>query len=305
MKFSIKASLLAVTALVPSAVFAQAAPADDTGYGDIIVTARKTEEKLQNAPTTVAVATAEMIDRLGLDSVADITKTTAGIVFDDSFGRDANRPVIRGQANILGQSGVAFFIDGIYYSGSIADFDTDSIERFEVVKGPQSALYGRNTYSGAINLITKMPGKEWAGRVSADISERDRYDITANVRGPLGSGFGIAVGGRYYDNKGEFTNFYDGSRIGKQQTKSLYGVLKYDNDGPIAPAFVPTGTRPTTASPRFFQPIRTTTTAISTIMPPTAGGAVISAVSSSRSAFSAIMRASSPTRTASACIPKQ
>ena len=237
MTFSIKACLLAVTALVPAAALAQTAPAlapeDSTGYGDIIVTARKTEEKLQNAPTTVAVATAEMIDRLGLDSVADITKTTAGIVFDDSFGRDGNRPVIRGQANILGQSGVAYFIDGIYYSGSIADYDVESVSRIEVVKGPQSALYGRNTYSGAINIISKMPGDRWEGRVSADISERDRYEITAGIRGPLGSGFGISVGGRYYDNKGEFVNAYDGSRIGKQMTKSLFGVLQYDNDGPV------------------------------------------------------------------------
>ena len=233
MKISTKACLLAVTALVPAASFAQAAPASDSGYADIIVTARKTEEKLQNAPTTVAVATADTIDRLGLDSVQDITKTTSGIVFDDSFGRDANRPVIRGQASILGQSGVAYFIDGIYFSGSIADYDVDSIERVEVVKGPQSALYGRNTYSGAINIISKMPRDNWEGRVSADISERDRYDISASVRGPLAPGFGIALGGRYYDNKGEFVNAFDGSRIGKQQTKSLFGVLKYDNDGPI------------------------------------------------------------------------
>ena len=181
MNISIKAALLAVTALVPSLVLAQTAapaPADDGGYADIIVTARKTEEKLQNAPTTVAVATAEMIDRLGLDSVADITKTTAGIVFDDSFGRDGNRPVIRGQANILGSSGVAYFIDGIYYSGSIADYDVESVSRIEVVKGPQSALYGRNTYSGAINIISKMPGDRWEGKVSADISERDRCSVS-------------------------------------------------------------------------------------------------------------------------------
>ncbi|UVO54809.1 TonB-dependent siderophore receptor [Sphingomonas sp. SUN039] len=232
MKTSIKASLLAVTALVPAAALAQAAPAD-TGYGDIIVTARKTEEKLQNAPTTVAVATAEQIDRLGLDSIADITKTTPGIVFDDSFGRDGNRPVIRGQANILGQSGVAYFIDGIYYSGSIADYDVESVSRIEVVKGPQSALYGRNTYSGAINIISKMPGDSWTGRASVDLSERDRYEITAGVRGPIAQGLGVSLGGRYYDNKGEFVNAYDGSRLGKQRTKSLFGVLMYDNDGPI------------------------------------------------------------------------
>lgn len=236
MKSFVKIAALTLTALTPVSAWAQdAAPAEQNdASADIIVTARKTEERLQDAPTTVAVATAETIDRLGLDNLTDVAKTTPGLVFDDSFGRNSNRPVIRGQANILGSSGVAYFIDGIYYSGSLADYDVDTVERFEVVKGPQSALYGRNTYSGAINLISKRPGDEWTGRVQADISENDRYEATANVRGPIGdSGLGIALGGRYYDNKGEFRNAFDGSRLGKQSTKSAYGLLQYDNGGPF------------------------------------------------------------------------
>lgn len=241
MKSLSKSLLLAASALapltiaLPGAANAQEAydgteePSEEEG---IIVTARKTEEKLQDAPTSVSVATAAQIDRLGLDNLTDIAKTTPGLVFDDSFGRDANRPVIRGQANILGQSGVAYFIDGIYYSGSLADYDVDTIARIEVVKGPQSALYGRNTYSGAINLISKMPGDEWTGRVQADISEHDRYELSGSVRGPLGENFGVALGGRWYDNKGEFRNTYDGTRLGKQSTKSLFGVLQYDG-GPF------------------------------------------------------------------------
>lgn len=227
-------AILAAAAFAPTAAWAQDAPADEATVetnNEIIVTARKQEERLQDAPTTVAVATAEQIDRLGLDNLTDIAKTTPGLVFDDTFGRDANRPVIRGQANILGQSGVAYFIDGIYYSGSLADYDVDTIERVEVVKGPQSALYGRNTYSGAINLISKMPSKEWTGRVQADLSEHERYELTAGVRGPITDGLGIALGARYYDNKGEFRNAYDGSRLGKQSTKSAYGNIRFDNGG--------------------------------------------------------------------------
>ena len=239
MMLSLRAALLAATIISPGisggVAFAQAAPADRAAAdsNEIVVTARKQEERLQDAPTTVAVATAETIDRLGLDNLTDIAKTTPGLVFDDTFGRDANRPVIRGQANILGSSGVAYFIDGIYYSGSLADYDVDTIERIEVVKGPQSALYGRNTYSGAINLISKMPSDVWTGRVQADISEHDRYELTAGVRGPLAEGLGIALGGRIYDNKGEFRNAFDGSRLGKQQTKSAYGNLRFDNGGPF------------------------------------------------------------------------
>ncbi len=238
----LKTALLATSMLAPSVALAQATPGSGdaavTGAAgvEIVVTARKREESLQEVPAAVSVATAESIDRLGLDNLTDIAKTTPGLIFDDSLGRDGNRPVIRGQANILGQSGVAYFIDGIYYTGSLADYDVDTIERVEVIKGPQSALYGRNTYSGAINIISKLPGDVWEGRVTADISEHDRYEFTAGVRGPLTDGLSLGVNGRYYDFGGEFTNQYDGTKIGQQMSWSLSGVLNWDNGGPFTAA---------------------------------------------------------------------
>ncbi|MFN4112496.1 MAG: TonB-dependent receptor [Sphingomonadaceae bacterium] len=222
-----KSTLLAATVLAPCAAYAQGSQSGD----DIIVTARKKEETLQGVPTTVAVTTADVIDRLAMDSVTDIARITPGLIFDDSFGRDANRPVIRGQANILGDSGVAYFIDGIYYSGSIADYDVDSIERIEVIKGPQSALYGRNTYSGAINIISKMPSREWEGRAQADFSEHGRYELSGSIRGPIADGLGLGLSGRYFDNPGEFRNAFDGSRIGSQNSWSLGSALRFDNGG--------------------------------------------------------------------------
>lgn len=233
----LKSALLAATVLAPCSVNAQDGGQQGASEGrnsaEIIVTARKREENLQNVPTSVAVATSETIDQLGLDSLTDIAKVTPGLVFDDTLGRDGNRPVIRGQANILGQSGVAYFIDGIYYTGSLADYDVDTIDRVEVVKGPQSALYGRNTYSGAINIISKLPGDAWEGRATADISEHDRYELTAGVRGPLGGGLSAGINGRFYDFGGEFTNAFDGSKVGDQSSWSLSGVLNYDNGGPF------------------------------------------------------------------------
>ena len=236
MKRALCGALLAATILTPSALAAQD---NETGEetaqsgNQIIVTARKREETLQTVPTTVAVATAETIQNLNLNSLEDIANTTPGLIFDESFGRNGNRPVIRGQANILGESGVAFFIDGIYYTGSLADYDVDTIERVEIVKGPQSALYGRNTYSGAINIISKLPGDSWEGRVTADIAENDRYELTAGIRGPLGNGFSLGVNGRYYDYGGEFTNQFDGNKVGQQSSWSASGTLRFDDGGPF------------------------------------------------------------------------
>lgn len=239
MRMLFRGALLAATVMTPGAVLAQGADTDeeavsiasDDDGNRIIVTARKKEEDLQSVPTSVAVVTSENITNLGLDSFEEIANTTPGLIFDESFGRNGNRPVIRGQANILGESGVAFFIDGIYYTGSLADYDVDSIERLEVVKGPQSALYGRNTYSGAINIISKLPGDEWEGRVAVDAATENRYEVTAGIRGPIGNGFGLAVNGRFYDFDGEFENAFDGENVGKQSSYSLSGALTFDDGG--------------------------------------------------------------------------
>ncbi len=230
------ASALATSVMIaPTTALAQdsAANSGNSNSNDIIVTARKVSERLQDAPVSIAVVTSDSIENLNLSSVADISKTTAGLTFDESLGRDANRPVIRGQANIQGQSGVAYFIDGIYFSGSIADYDVDSIERIEVVKGPQSALYGRNTYSGAINIISKISTDRLHARVSADISEHDRYLLSASVSGPISDSLSASVGGKFYDYGGEFTNAYDGKKVGKESTYSASGALRFDNGGPF------------------------------------------------------------------------
>jgi len=195
---------------------------------EIVVTARKREENLQEIPLAVTAITSTMVEQMNLQNLDDIAKVTAGMVFDPEFSRTSNRPVIRGQANILGDSGVSYFIDGIYITGSINDYDINDIERIEVVKGPQSALYGRNTYSGAINIVTKSPGDEWAARAQVKFTDDSQQEVSATVKGPLGDSFAIGVTGRYYSTDGFWTNAYDGSDIGEQESSSLSAVAILD-----------------------------------------------------------------------------
>ena len=165
MKRSLRALLLAATFCTPGIALAQDAsqPDDDSGIKDIIVTARKTAETLQDTPVSVSVVTSETIAQQGLNSIDDFAKQSIGISFSQAFGRFTDRPVIRGASNVLAnvqfgvETGAAYFVDGVYFQGDLQSFDPNSIERVEIVKGPQSALYGRNTYAGAINYITKDP----------------------------------------------------------------------------------------------------------------------------------------------------
>lgn len=122
---------------------------------EIVFTARRREETLQSVPLSINAFTAETIENAGVENIEDIASMTPGFTFAPLFGGGASLPVIRGQSTTIGEPNVGFFIDGVYVS-SRATTDAmlgDDVARVEVIKGPQSALYGRNTFGGAVNII--------------------------------------------------------------------------------------------------------------------------------------------------------
>ena len=258
MKRSLRLMLLTATVFTPSVAMAQnASPNDEGGIKDIVVTARKTAETLSEAPVAVSVVTSEKINELGLTSIDDFAKQSTGISFSQAFGRSTDRPVIRGQSNVLAgvqagvETGAAYFVDGVYYQGDIQGFDPQSIERVEVIKGPQSALYGRNTYAGAINYITKDPSKDLTVSARGRVAEHDEYEFSGSVSGQIVPDvFGFRAGGRFYKYGGEYTNQLTGKKVGNEKTTSAYLTLQlepssdikwrtrvnwqHDEDGPLA-----------------------------------------------------------------------
>lgn len=237
MMFSVNRAFRGTLAMLAAAGFVYMAPdvaqaQDDELAGlqieEIVVTARKRDESLQEVPLAVSAVTAMMVEQMGLRDLDDIAKITPGLSFDPEFNRTSNRPVIRGQANILGDSGVSYFIDGVYITGSINDYDINDVERIEIVKGPQSALYGRNTYSGAINIVTKSPGDSFAARARAAVTDDGQQEVNATIKGPLGDSFGVGLTGRYFKNDGPFTNAFDGSDIGEQESTSASLVASFE-----------------------------------------------------------------------------
>lgn len=233
MRYVIRTVLLAATALVPVLAAAQEADAQsEGGIQDIIVTARKSEEALSDAPVAVSVVSADKISALGLNSLDDFAKQSTGLSFSEAFGRSSNRPVIRGQSNVLAgvqagvETGAAFFVDGVYYQGDIQSFDPESIERVEVVKGPQSALYGRNTYAGAINYVTKDPTRDFSGSGRARAALHDEYEIAGSLSGPIiGDALRFRAGARYYTYGGEYRNRLTGKKVGQEESTSAYLTL--------------------------------------------------------------------------------
>ncbi len=203
---------------------------------EIIVTARKVDESIQDIPVAVTALTRESIENLNISSIEDIARYTPGFSYSQAFGRATERPVVRGAGNILAgvqygvEAGTAYFIDGQYYSGEVSSLDMNMIERVEVVKGPQSALFGRNSYAGAINFITKPITDETEYDVRAEFAEHDTYSLYGSVRGPLSDNTGMSLSMRQYEYGGEFSNAFDGAMMGEEESKSVQLALRTEGD---------------------------------------------------------------------------
>ncbi|MCH9695986.1 MAG: TonB-dependent receptor [Gammaproteobacteria bacterium] len=235
MKTKLSTALLAVAA---TAGFFATAPslAQDgasTALEEIIVSARKRDESLQDVPVAVSAFGIEEIANRGIRSIEDVAKFSPGLSFAKAFGRATDRPVIRGQGNVLAgvqfgvESGAAYFVDGTYYPGDLSSLDLANVERVEVIRGPQAALYGRNTYSGAINFITKGVGDEVGGDAKVRFGENGEQDIYATIRGPMGDTFAGSLTGRFYSYDGEYTNVVTGQTVGDEETTSISGRLDF------------------------------------------------------------------------------
>lgn len=238
----IRAILLTATAMsLSSPVLAQqadgeAAAENSSGKNVIIVTARKREETLIEVPLAISAFSAADIEEGGIEDVSDVALQTPGFSFRQGFGRTGGgeggasvRPAIRGMSNVLGAPNAGFFIDGVFISGNITSYQLDNLERVEVVKGPQAALYGRQTFAGAINFVTRKPDNEMRGAISQTVAQYDHYETSGYISGPIIEDvLAGELNARYYTFGGDYVNADSGKRdINDQQSWNIGGKLRF------------------------------------------------------------------------------
>ncbi len=251
---------------------------------EVIVTTRKREESLQEVPIAVNAINAAEIDRKAISSVADITKGLSSIEFDEGASRSDTRITIRGLSPTRGRQNVAVLVDGIDVSteaisssggGVLLNTRLVDIERIEVVKGPQMALYGRSAFAGAIQYITKDPSDEFEATVAADANGDDQYSATLGLSGPVfGDKLGLRFNAAVWDEPGFYDNTITGHSLGddegyglalsaKSQLTDSFSLkfrAEYQDQqtGPAATAFMKFNTEtvvPTTASSTYTDPV--------------------------------------------------
>lgn len=187
-------SAVALIALAQPAA-AQTRTSDDETRAEesestIIVTARKVEESIQDVPIAITAFSSDDLQKRSITSLQDIALSTPGFVYEDYSNGGYGTPTIRGttQFSITSlEQNVPVFLDGIFVPRQYSfDVGTMTLKRVEVVKGPQSALYGANAFSGAINYVTTDRSlSKLEGSVQIGVSENAGFDIGGRVNVPL------------------------------------------------------------------------------------------------------------------------
>ena len=207
---------LAAAAIIPAfpAMAQDTAPEAESSGNNIIVTARKIEENIQDIPASITALSQQDLEERNITQLEDVALQTPGLVFEDFSNGGFGSPTIRGTSQFTITSletNVALFIDGINIPRNYAfDIGATEFERIEVVKGPQSALYGANAFAGVINYVTtsrSLDETQISGKAS--ISENGGLDVFGELSVPLVEdrlALRLAIGQSEFD--GDFANLH-------------------------------------------------------------------------------------------------
>jgi iron complex outermembrane receptor protein len=206
---------LATPAFAADAAAAAATDADQgvTTLQDLVVTAEKREQNLQDVPVAISAYTSAKRDLVGINSVQDMTNFTPGLQYSTQTDRISLRGVGRLSNVHSADSSVASYSDGVYSTSTVQAGETPIfIDRLEVLRGPQGTLYGRNSIGGAINIVSKKPTKDFYAEVRGTYSNYNHTLLEGAVSGPLSDKVQFRVAANWErQTKGWFHNVNSGS----------------------------------------------------------------------------------------------
>lgn len=224
LKFINKTSLVAFATAVGLSGVAQAA------IDEIIVTAAKREQSLQEIPISVSVTSAETIERAHIIDLLDLQSVVPSLRITQLQTSATTNFIIRGFGNGANNPGiepsVGVYIDGVYRSRSGAALaDLPTVERVEVLRGPQSTLFGKNASAGVISVTTALPEDEFGGKAEVTIGNYDIKILKATVTGPVSDTTAYRLTVSSNNNDGYYTNTTNGDKLNDRDRWAIRGQL--------------------------------------------------------------------------------
>ena len=219
-----------IATIIAMPVFAQE-QSDVAIFEEILVTATKREQTLQEVPVAVSVVSADVMNEAQVLDIKDLQflvpslrvstlQTSANTTFlIRGFGNGAN--------NVGVEPSVGVFVDGVYRSRTAASIaDLPNLERIEVIKGPQSTLFGKNASAGVINVVTAKPSLDgYSGSVSGTVGEYSQVIGKAEINGPISDTFAWGLSANFNQRDGYFTNLDTGSEFNEVNRYGVRGQL--------------------------------------------------------------------------------
>jgi iron complex outermembrane recepter protein len=224
---SILLASIAICTVPITPSFAQDASEEAVEGEEIIVTARRQDERLQDVPASVTVLTADALSKTGADKAQDFAQLTPGVTIVTGTAEAGDT-----QINIRGingardaESSIALVVDGILKTNTAQLNQTQgTLRQIEILKGPQGALYGRNAAAGAIVIQTLKPGDSLEGAVRASYANESTLETTGHISAPLGDSAGFVLSGYYRQTDGFYRNlFLDRKVVDDQKVWSVDG----------------------------------------------------------------------------------
>ena len=206
---NLKAALAVSASLLVLSAPAMAQDAQDSsGIGDIVVTAQKREENIQDVPIAISAVSSAYLESRGIQSIEDLSTIAPNVKFERApSSKTISQIAIRGSVTInpaiTWEPAVGLYLDGVYIAkaqGSI--FDVADLERVEILRGPQGTLYGRNALAGAVNLITAKPSGEAGGRAEVTYGSFDNVRLRGVLDLPRMGIFSVKLSGQYEKRDG-------------------------------------------------------------------------------------------------------
>lgn len=224
-------SVALLLAVQPS--HAQEAPAridrEATSADEIIVTAQRRNERLQDVPIAITAVTAEALESGGVQTTRDLATVVPGLNFTmvGTFVTPSLRGISSSGTGLGADTAVPIYLDGVLQDNAIAGvFDLADISDIQVLKGPQGTLYGRNATGGAILIGTRKPTFEPTGRVSASYGSFDEFRAGGFVSSALvGDVLAASISGNYARRDGYVRDLLRGGRIGAMKSYAVRGKL--------------------------------------------------------------------------------
>ncbi|MFM5929370.1 MAG: TonB-dependent receptor [Novosphingobium sp.] len=249
MKITTRIVLLGTAAVaslaLPTVAFAQSAPADEeaqaappaqeaVGEGnEIVVTATKREQTLQDVPVAVSVTTAETIERAQIRDIRDLLTVVPSLRVNQLQSSANTNFYIRGFGNGANNAGiepsVGLFVDGVYRSRSASMIaDLPDVQRVEVLRGPQSTLFGKNASAGVISLVTKKPQFNFGGNIEASYGNYNALVVKGVVTGPLSETIAASLAAGYNHRDGYVTNVVTGNKTNERDRWFVRGQMLFE-----------------------------------------------------------------------------